>query len=306
MGVISETEMKKMSGYEIVGFEVVPCSVKRDTAAISKLSMYDEVDPVDCPLELDEFQTIQEQEKISFTYEVVFVKSDVRWPRRWDAYLRMQDDKLSGWKVVVGDFFREPTYSKLSCVMVGDGVQITVPLMLLGGFLGTRADHIQYPVRTNQIPREIPSRKYPSWLLVLGAGTLPFGTLFIELFFILSSIWLGRFCYMFGFLLIGLLLLVIICSEVSVILTSMHLCVEDWQWWWKAFFVSGSVAVYVFQYSINYLVFQLRTLSVPVSVMLYLGYSLIMALALMLSTGTISFLISFYFVHYLFSSVKID
>ncbi|RRT73915.1 hypothetical protein B296_00010978 [Ensete ventricosum] len=183
---------------------------------------------------------------------------------------------------------------------------ISVPLMLLGGFLGTRADHIQYPVRTNQIPREIPSRKYPSWLLVLGAGTLPFGTLFIELFFILSSIWLGRFYYMFGFLLIGLLLLVIVCSEVSVILTSMHLCVEDWQWWWKAFFVSGSVAVYVFQYSINYLVFQLRTLSVPVSVMLYLGYSLIMALALMLSTGTISFLISFYFVHCLFSSVKID
>ncbi|RWW66382.1 hypothetical protein BHE74_00026270 [Ensete ventricosum] len=45
--------------------------VKRDTAAMSKLSMYDEVDPVDCPLELDEFQTIQEQEKISFTYEVV-------------------------------------------------------------------------------------------------------------------------------------------------------------------------------------------------------------------------------------------
>ncbi|KAG6489401.1 hypothetical protein ZIOFF_050670 [Zingiber officinale] len=28
------------------------------------------------------------QEKISFTYEVVFVKSDIRWPSRWDAYLK--------------------------------------------------------------------------------------------------------------------------------------------------------------------------------------------------------------------------
>ncbi|CAL9071227.1 unnamed protein product, partial [Musa textilis] len=462
MGVISETEKQKMSGYEIVGFEVVPCSVKRDPEAMSKLNMYGKVDPVDCPLELDKSQAIREQERISFTYEVVFVKSDVRWPSRWDAYLKMEgarvhwfsimnslmvifflagivfviflrtvrrdltryeeldkesqaqmNEELSGWKLVVGDVFREPTYSQLLCVMVGDGVQITgmavvtivfaalgfmspasrgmlltgmiilylflgiaagyvgvrlwrtikggsegwrsvswsiacffpgiafvilcilnfilwgsnstgalpislffvllslwfcisVPLTLLGGFLGTRAEHIQFPVRTNQIPREIPARKYPSWLLVLGAGTLPFGTLFIELFFILSSIWLGRFYYVFGFLLIVLLLLVTVCAEVSVILTYMHLCVEDWQWWWKAFFASGSVAIYVFLYSINYLVFQLRSLSGPVSAMLYLGYSLIMAVAIMLSTGTIGFLMSFYFVHYLFSSVKID
>ncbi|ONM11900.1 Transmembrane 9 superfamily member 12 [Zea mays] len=183
---------------------------------------------------------------------------------------------------------------------------ISVPLTLIGGLLGTRAASIDYPVRTNQIPREIPERKFPPWLLVLGAGTLPFGTLFIELFFILSSIWLGRFYYVFGFLFIVLFLLVIVCGEVSLVLTYMHLCVEDWKWWWKAFFASGSVAFYVFLYSINYLVFDLRSLSGPVSATLYLGYSLIMALAIMLSTGAIGFLLSFYFVHYLFSSVKID
>jgi transmembrane 9 superfamily protein 2/4 len=183
---------------------------------------------------------------------------------------------------------------------------ISVPLTLIGGLLGTRAASIEFPVRTNQIPREIPERKFPSWLLVLGAGTLPFGTLFIELFFILSSIWLGRFYYVFGFLFIVLFLLVIVCGEVSLVLTYMHLCVEDWKWWWKAFFASGSVAFYVFLYSINYLVFDLRSLSGPVSATLYLGYSLIMALAIMLSTGAIGFLLSFYFVHYLFSSVKID
>ena len=102
------------------------------------------------------------------------------------------------------------------------------------------------------------------------------------------------------------MLLVIVCAEVSVVLTYMHLCVEDWRWWWKAFFASGSVSFYVFLYSINYLVFDLQSLSGPVSAILYLGYSLIMATAIMLSTGTIGFLMSFYFVHYLFSSVKID
>ncbi|KAG6479254.1 hypothetical protein ZIOFF_062716 [Zingiber officinale] len=56
--------------------------------AMLKLNMYDKVEFVSCPLELDKSQTIREQEKISFTYEVVFVKSDIRWPSRWDAYLK--------------------------------------------------------------------------------------------------------------------------------------------------------------------------------------------------------------------------
>ncbi|MCL7033325.1 hypothetical protein MKW94_030246 [Papaver nudicaule] len=461
MAVVDEPE-KKLNGYEIVGFEVIPCSIKRDPEAMKKLMMYDNVDPINCPVDLEKSQIIREQEQVSFTYEVEFVKSDIRWPSRWDAYLKMEgarvhwfsimnslmvifflagivfviflrtvrrdltryeeldkeaqaqmNEELSGWKLVVSDVFREPACSKLLCVMVGDGTQIlgmavvtiifaalgfmspasrgmlltgmiilylflgivagyvgvrlwitikgttegwravswscsvffpgivfviltalnfvlwgskstgaipislyfillslwfciSVPLTLLGGYLGTKAEPITYPVRTNQIPREIPARKYPSWLLVLGAGTLPFGTLFIELFFILSSIWLGRFYYVFGFLLVVFILLVVVCAEVSVVLTYMHLCVEDWQWWWKAFFASGSVSLYVFMYSINYLIFDLRSLSGPVSAILYLGYSLIMAIAIMLATGTIGFLISFYFVHYLFSSVKID
>uniref|UniRef100_A0A3Q7JBK7 Transmembrane 9 superfamily member n=1 Tax=Solanum lycopersicum TaxID=4081 RepID=A0A3Q7JBK7_SOLLC len=61
----------------------------------------------------------------------------------------------------------------------------------------------------------------------------------------------------------------------------------DWRWWWKSFFASGSVAIYIFFYSVNYLVFDLKSLSGPVSAMLYLGYSLLMALAVMLATGAI-------------------
>ncbi|KAI3753568.1 hypothetical protein L2E82_25625 [Cichorium intybus] len=35
------------------------------------------------------------------------------------------NEELSGWKLVVGDVFREPTNSKLLCVMIGTGFQIT-------------------------------------------------------------------------------------------------------------------------------------------------------------------------------------
>nr|DAD23767.1 TPA_asm: hypothetical protein HUJ06_025230 [Nelumbo nucifera] len=399
MGVISEAEKKTASGFEIVGFEVVPCSVKHDPTAYSKLKMYDTISTINCPGDLEKSQIIREQERVSFTYEVEFVKSDIRWPSRWDAYLKMEgarvhwfsilnslmvifflagivfviflrtvrrdltryeeldkeaqaqmNEELSGWKLVVGDVFREPNCSKLLCVMVGDGVQITgmaivtivfaalgfmspasrgmllTGMILLYLFLGIAAGYVAVRLwrtikGTSEGWRSLSWSAacfFPGIVFVIlttlnfilwgsrSTGTLPFGTLFIELFFILSSIWLGRFYYVFGFLLVVLLLLVIVCAEVSVVLTYMHLCVEDWRWWWKAFFASGSVALYVFLYSINYLVFDLRSLSGPVSAVLYLGYSSLMAIAIMLSTGTIGFLMSFYFVHYLFSSVKID
>jgi hypothetical protein len=34
------------------------------------------------------------------------------------------NEELSGWKLVVGDVFREPSCPKLLCIMIGDGVQI--------------------------------------------------------------------------------------------------------------------------------------------------------------------------------------
>ncbi|XP_048435260.1 transmembrane 9 superfamily member 12-like [Pyrus x bretschneideri] len=89
MGVISEAD-KKASGFEIVGFEVSPCSIKYDPEAMKKKAMYENIQPVNCPTVVKKSQIIREQEKVSFTYEVEFVKSDIRWPSRWDAYLKME------------------------------------------------------------------------------------------------------------------------------------------------------------------------------------------------------------------------
>lgn len=61
---------------------------------------------------------------------------------------------------------------------------------------------MEAPVRTNQIPRQIPRQPtylgtIPSMLLV---GVLPFGAISVELYFIMSSIWFHKVYYMFGFL----------------------------------------------------------------------------------------------------------
>jgi len=68
---------------------------------------------------------------------------------------------------------------------------ISVPLVFLGAFLGFRQPAMEVPCRTNPIPREVPAqawylRELPSYLI---GGLLPFGAVFVELFFILSSIW---------------------------------------------------------------------------------------------------------------------
>lgn len=50
---------------------------------------------------------------------------------------------------------------------------------------------IEHPVRTNQIPRQIPEQSFYTQAIpgVIMGGVLPFGCIFIQLFFILNSLW---------------------------------------------------------------------------------------------------------------------
>jgi transmembrane 9 superfamily protein 2/4 len=68
---------------------------------------------------------------------------------------------------------------------------ISVPLTFVGAYLGFRTEPISLPTRTNAIPRQIPPQKWymNRWISAIVGGLLPFGAVFVELFFILSSIW---------------------------------------------------------------------------------------------------------------------
>jgi len=87
---------------------------------------------------------------------------------------------------------------------------ISVPLSTAGSFFGFRRPILDPPVRTNQIPRQIPEqvvylRPIPATLL---SGILPFGAIFVELYFIMNSIWFHKAYYMFGFLFVCYFILV--------------------------------------------------------------------------------------------------
>ena len=129
---------------------------------------------------------------------------------------------------------------------------ISVPLTFVGAFIGYGREPYEHPTRVNTLPRQIPEVPWymTSIVSVLIGGILPFGTVSIELYFIMSSIWFGTtYYYVFGFLLVVGLLLFITLAEMSITLTYFQLCAEDYHWWWRSFWISGSCAAYVFLYS---------------------------------------------------------
>merc|ERR1712113_218895 len=120
----------------------------------------------------------------------------------------------------------------------------------------------------------------------MGGGILPFGAVFTELFFIMSSIWLHQFYYLFGFLALVLVIVIVTCAEISIALTYFQLTSEDYSWWWTSFFASGSSAVYVFLYSILYFTSRLQ-IEKLVSMALYFGYMFIISIMFALLTGSV-------------------
>uniref|UniRef100_A0A672PSX1 Transmembrane 9 superfamily member n=1 Tax=Sinocyclocheilus grahami TaxID=75366 RepID=A0A672PSX1_SINGR len=184
---------------------------------------------------------------------------------------------------------------------------ISVPLTFVGAYVGFKKPGIEPPVRTNQIPRQIPPQTFftkPVPGIIMG-GILPFGCIFIQLFFILNSIWSHQMYYMFGFLFLVFIILVITCSEATVLLCYFHLCAEDYHWWWRSFLTSGFTAVYLFVYAVHYFFSKLQIIGAA-STILYLGYTLIMVLIFFIFTGTIGFFACFLFVNKIYSVLKVD
>lgn len=184
---------------------------------------------------------------------------------------------------------------------------ISVPLVFLGSYFGFRKPATELPVRTNQIPRQIPAQPWfiqPIFTSMVG-GVLPFGAVFTELFFIMSSLWQHQFYYLFGFLALVLVILMVTCAEISIALTYFQLTSEDYNWWWRSFFSSASSAFYVFLYSILYFSSRLQ-IEKAVSTLIYFGYMFLLSIAFFLLTGSIGTMASFFFVKAIYGSIKID
>jgi len=184
---------------------------------------------------------------------------------------------------------------------------ISVPLVFFGSYFAYKKPAPEHPVRTNHIPRQIPEQVWymsPIFSILMG-GILPFGAVFIELFFIMTAIWGHQFYYIFGFLFVVFIILILTCAEITIVMCYFQLCSEDYHWWWRSYLTSGASAFYMFLYSIFY-VFTKLQIQRGVSFVLNFGYTLIMALGFFVLTGTIGYYACYWFVRKIYSQVKVD
>ena len=184
---------------------------------------------------------------------------------------------------------------------------ICTPLVFIGAYAGLRAEKIEVPTKTNQIARVVPDlpwHVYPAVTIFLG-GILPFGSVCIELAFIMSALWLHQIYYVMGFLLAVLLILATTCAEVAIVMNYLQLCSEDHRWWWMSYWNCASSGGYLFLYSLWFLSSRLDLVGVlPVTV--YLTYMSMISLCFSIFCGSVGVGASFWFNRTIYGAVKVD
>ena len=145
---------------------------------------------------------------------------------------------------------------------------------------------------------------HPALTTIFG-GILPFGAVSVELFFVMSAIWLHQIYYIFGFLFLVSMILVATCAEITILFCYFQLCNEDYAWWWRSVMSSGACADTCSSMrsgtsSVNWK----STGGVPST--LYFGYMTLVSGIFFLVTGAIGFYACLWFVNKIYGSIKVD
>ncbi|XP_077241439.1 transmembrane 9 superfamily member 1-like [Tasmannia lanceolata] len=185
---------------------------------------------------------------------------------------------------------------------------ISFPLALLGTIVGrNRSGAPNNPCRVKTIPRPIPEKKWyltPSVVSLMG-GLLPFGSIFIEMYFVFTSFWNYKVYYVYGFMLLVFLILVIVTICVTIVGTYCLLNAENYHWQWTSFLSAASTAAYVFFYSIYYYYVKTK-MSGFFQTSFYFGYTLMFCFGLGILCGAVGYLGSTLFVRRIYRNIKCD
>ncbi|XP_014219614.1 transmembrane 9 superfamily member 3 [Copidosoma floridanum] len=185
---------------------------------------------------------------------------------------------------------------------------VILPLTLVGTVFGRNLSGTpDAPCRVNAVPRPIPEKKWfmePMIIIMLG-GILPFGSIFIEMYFIFTSFWAYKIYYVYGFMLLVFIILMIVTVCVTIVCTYFLLNAEDYRWQWTSFLAAASTAGYVYLYSFYYFFFKTKMYGL-FQTTFYFGYMAIFSLALGIMCGTVGYTGTSAFVRKIYSTVKID
>jgi len=191
-------------------------------------------------------------------------------------------------------------------MLVGMWCLIGAPLVFVGytiGYFKTRP--LEFPTTTSETPRPVPPPGF-AWripiLSMLLAGISPFGAVYVELFFIMTSLWMNQFYYTFGFAFIVYLILLVTAAQVTILCVYYRLKAENHQWWWQSFFWAGSTGFYVFVYSMIW--YGSLEAKSTTATLIYFGYMLLLFFAVFLGVGAVGFIASMLFVRRMYSVIN--
>jgi len=192
--------------------------------------------------------------------------------------------------------------------VVGIWTLTSLPLTILGTILGRNwSGQNTAPCRVSPIPNYLPVKKWflePHVVIPLG-GVLPFGSIFIEMYFVFTSFWNYKFYYVYGFMFLVSVMLVIVCGCVAIVVTYFLLNAEDYHWQWPSFLCVSSTAFYVFLYAVYFFCTKTKMHGL-FQTTFYLGYVTVLCAALALVCGTVGFSAANVFVRRIYRDIKSD
>lgn len=185
---------------------------------------------------------------------------------------------------------------------------VVLPLNLVGAILGRNlSGSADVPCRVNTVPRPIPEKKWfmePTIIILLG-GILPFGSIFIEVYFVFTSFWAYKIYYVFGFMLLVFIILSIVTICATIVCTYFLLNAEDYRWQWTSLCSAGSIGIYVYLYSFYYFFFKTKMYGF-FQTTFYFSYMALFSATLSILCGTIGFIGTSIFVRKIYSDVKAE
>jgi transmembrane 9 superfamily protein 2/4 len=185
------------------------------------------------------------------------------------------------------------------------------PLVFLGASFGNKCGPISFPFEPVDGDPRAPPQARP-WCLsvfflllrVTCFDILPFGAIYVEFYYMMSSVWRGNYYIVFGFLLLVLLITAATCAFTAIVITYFRLRREDYRWWWSSLTTSGAIGAYTFLYSFVYFK-QLEATDLG-AYCIFFGSMAVVSLGLAAMMGFVGVWSSLWFTRRMYSSLKRD
>jgi len=182
------------------------------------------------------------------------------------------------------------------------------PLIFLGILFGFFQKKILLPCKINPVPSLISGKTIPWYLKIRYAwiftGFPPFFGIFVELFYIMDSLWKQNIYALNIYLLSSLIVLIIISSEIAILFTFFNLCKGDYRWWWKSLLVGSSPGLYLLLFSLLYS-FKMDFISTN-SFIIYLCFMSLLTIIVIIICGAFGLFFTFIFIRIIYSKININ